>query len=53
VRRGDEYGLRVGAGVVHDSEPQREYDETLDKARALIDAVGRALDSDVAMEVEP
>jgi len=53
ARSGDEYGLRVGAGVVHDSEPQREYDETLDKARALIDAVGRALDSDVAMEVEP
>ncbi|WP_226042574.1 aminodeoxychorismate synthase, component I [Natrinema sp. DC36] len=43
VRHADEYHLRVGAGIVHDSDPVREYDETLDKARALITAVDEAL----------
>jgi anthranilate synthase component 1 len=43
VRIGDEYHLRVGAGIVHDSDPEREYDETLDKARALVTAVDEAL----------
>ncbi|SER57963.1 aminodeoxychorismate synthase, component I [Natrinema salaciae] len=43
VRHADEYHLRVGAGIVHDSDPAREYDETLDKARALIAAVDDAL----------
>ncbi|WP_408959485.1 aminodeoxychorismate synthase, component I [Natrinema sp. 74] len=43
VRHADEYHLRVGAGIVHDSDPAREYDETLDKARALITAVDEAL----------
>ncbi|MFA1611695.1 anthranilate synthase component I family protein [Halobellus rubicundus] len=43
VRRGDEYRLRVGAGIVHDSVPEAEYQETLDKARALLNAVDEAL----------
>ena len=43
VRYGDEYHLRVGAGIVHDSKPDREYDETLDKGRALVRAVDQAL----------
>ena len=43
VRHDDEYFLRVGAGIVHDSVPEREYAETLDKGRALVDAVDRAL----------
>ncbi|MFB6301548.1 MAG: aminodeoxychorismate synthase, component I [Haloferacaceae archaeon] len=43
VRHADEYHLRVGAGVVHDSDPDDEYEETLDKGRALVDAVDRAL----------
>ncbi|WP_262176072.1 aminodeoxychorismate synthase, component I [Haloarcula laminariae] len=43
VGYGDEYHLRVGAGIVHDSEPDREYAETLDKGRALITAVDEAL----------
>jgi anthranilate synthase component 1 len=43
VRHADEYHLRVGAGVVHDSDPASEYDETLDKARALVDAIDDAL----------
>ena len=52
VRHAGEYHLRVGAGIVHDSEPAREYDETLDKARALITAVDEALGERAAMTVE-
>ena len=43
VRYQDEYHLRVGAGVVHDSVPEREYDETLAKARALVRAIDEAI----------
>ncbi|WP_254273920.1 aminodeoxychorismate synthase, component I [Haloarcula marina] len=43
VRYADEYHLRVGAGIVHDSDPDSEYDETLDKGRALVTAVDEAL----------
>ncbi|WP_433624853.1 anthranilate synthase component I family protein [Halomicrococcus sp. NG-SE-24] len=46
VRHGDEYHLRVGAGVVHDSVPEREREETLDKARALVESVDVALDAE-------
>jgi len=45
TRHADEYRLRVGAGIVHDSEPEAEYDETIDKARALITAIDEALSS--------
>ncbi|WP_227131659.1 aminodeoxychorismate synthase, component I [Halorubellus salinus] len=51
VRHGDEYHLRVGAGVVHDSDPEREYDETLDKARALLHAVDDAVAADADLTV--
>jgi anthranilate synthase component 1 len=43
TRTADRYHLRVGAGVVHDSDPAAEYAETLDKARALVTAVDDAL----------
>jgi anthranilate synthase component 1 len=52
VRHGDAYHLRVGGGVVHDSVPDREYDETLAKARALVNAVDTALGDDAAMDLE-
>ncbi|MEY7851452.1 anthranilate synthase component I family protein [Natrarchaeobius sp. A-rgal3] len=52
VRHGAEYHLRVGAGIVHDSEPYREYDETLDKARALITAVDDALGERAGLGLE-
>ncbi|ESS06925.1 MAG: aminodeoxychorismate synthase, subunit I [uncultured archaeon A07HB70] len=42
VRTGDHYDLRVGGGVVHDSVPDREYEETLAKARALVAAMDDA-----------
>ncbi|AFO59297.1 MULTISPECIES: aminodeoxychorismate synthase, component I [unclassified Natrinema] len=55
VRHADEYHLRVGAGIVHDSDPDHEYDETLDKARALITAVDDALGkrADLGLEATP
>ncbi len=52
VRQADEYHLRVGAGIVHDSEPEREYAETLDKARALVRALDEALGEQAAMELD-
>ena len=36
--------LGVGGAVVADSDPAAEYQETLDKARALLEALGRAAD---------
>lgn len=38
-RRGRAH-LQVGAGIVEDSEPRREYEETLAKARGLLMALG-------------
>ena len=35
--------VQAGAGVVYDSEPEAEYEETFSKARALIRAAGEAL----------
>ncbi|MFB6178077.1 MAG: chorismate-binding protein, partial [Halobaculum sp.] len=51
VGTGDEYHLRVGAGIVHDSEPNAEYDETLDKARGLVSALDDRLDA-ATMELD-
>lgn len=34
--------VQAGAGVVHDSRPKREYEETMNKAGALIQAVRHA-----------
>lgn len=52
VRHAEEYHLRVGAGIVHDSDPSLEYDETLAKARALLSAVDDALGDRAAMALE-
>ncbi|WP_178916342.1 anthranilate synthase component I family protein [Natronomonas gomsonensis] len=52
VRHGDRYYLRVGAGIVHDSNPDSEYDETLDKGRALVKALDAALDERTTLTVE-
>jgi anthranilate synthase component 1 len=34
--------VQAGAGIVADSDPESEYQETLNKARALIVAVEKA-----------
>jgi len=39
VMRGDEVSIQAGAGIVADSDPDSEYHETLNKARALAEAV--------------
>jgi len=39
IIKGKEAFFQVGGGIVHDSLPEQEYQETLDKARALIEAV--------------
>lgn len=52
VRHGGQYRLRVGAGIVHDSVPELEYQETLDKARALITAVDEALGEQGSLAVD-
>jgi anthranilate synthase component 1 len=37
--------LQAGCGIVYDSVPEREYEETLNKARALLKAIGQAENS--------
>ena len=53
VRHDGEYRLRVGSGIVHDSVPEAEYRETLDKAQALVTAVDEALGEKGSLAVEP
>jgi anthranilate synthase component 1 len=52
VRWRDQYHLRVGAGIVHDSDPDAEYDETLAKGRALVNAIDEALGDRGDLRVE-
>jgi len=37
--KGDTVYFHAGGGIVYDSKPEKEYQETLDKAKALIDAI--------------
>jgi anthranilate synthase component 1 len=39
LMRGKRFSVQAGAGIVADSDPAREYQETLDKIRALTRAV--------------
>jgi len=45
VKDGKAY-FQVGGAVVYDSDPEAEYQETLDKARALIDALNTTVPGD-------
>ena len=44
LMQGDQVYMQAGAGIVADSDPAREYEETLNKARALSVAMRRAED---------
>ena len=39
VLEGRTLTMRSGAGIVADSDPDREYDETINKAKAVFEAV--------------
>ena len=39
VARGDTLKIQAGAGIVADSVPEKEYEETLNKSRALLQAL--------------
>jgi len=39
ILKGDQVYFQVGGGIVADSDPEMEYQETLDKAKALIDSL--------------
>ena len=41
VLAGGEAHVQAGAGIVHDSDPEREWEETENKARAMLTAIGR------------
>ena len=41
VMAGDEANVQAGAGIVADSDPVREWEETETKARAMLTAIGR------------
>ncbi len=43
--------FQVGGGIVYDSQPQAEYQETLDKAKSLVEALRLA--ANVNLEVNP
>jgi anthranilate synthase component 1 len=42
VGHGRTLSVQAGAGIVADSEPEREYEETMNKARAVLRAVEMA-----------
>ena len=42
VVKGDTAYLQAGAGIVFDSDPEREYEETRNKAEAMFEAVAFA-----------
>ncbi len=50
IIKGGRAYFQVGGGIVYDSEPEAEYQETLDKARALIQAL--KLSSRVTVEAK-
>jgi len=39
VKEGDAVTMRAGAGIVADSDPEKEYEETINKSKAVFEAV--------------
>ena len=50
---GGKASVQAGAGIVHDSVPESEWEETENKARALLTAIGRVRDAGREMEAAP
>ena len=50
IHQNGTYFLPVGSGIVHDSSPELEYEETLSKARALVQAMNLALSDPSSLE---
>jgi anthranilate synthase component 1 len=42
----DQLSIQVGAGIVYDSSPENEYEETLRKAGAMFKAIERVKEND-------
>jgi anthranilate synthase component 1 len=51
VLRNGEASVQAGAGIVADSVPEREYDETVHKAQALLRAIEIAEEEDLAADL--
>ncbi|MFH1189254.1 MAG: aminodeoxychorismate synthase component I [Candidatus Omnitrophota bacterium] len=47
IVKGKDIYLQVGGGIVADSDPDEEYEETLDKAAGAMQALGKNRDSDL------
>ncbi len=45
LMRGKQGHIQAGAGIVADSVPEREYEESINKARAVVRAIERARDN--------
>ena len=43
IRKGENFYVQAGAGIVADSDPEKEYVETLNKANALVTALRQVL----------
>ena len=39
IHKGEDLYFQVGGGIVYDSEPEAEYDETLHKAASMMEAI--------------
>jgi anthranilate synthase component 1 len=48
VTKGVAY-VQAGCGIVYDSVPEREYQETMNKAQALLKAISQAENSNRAL----
>lgn len=48
----DSLTIQAGAGIVYDSNPASEYQETINKARALFTAVGRLYEGGISYDFD-
>ncbi|MGK7909458.1 MAG: anthranilate synthase component I [Synechococcus sp.] len=48
VVQNGQVSVQAGAGIVADSDPEKEYQETLNKARGMLEAIGLALQTQSA-----